>query len=261
MLPYLCDRPLVLDRYPNGITGKSFFQKHAPGLPLAGRLRTVPIRGDGTREIDFFLCDEPDGLLALVNLGAIPFHIWASRLPDLDRPDWCILDLDPKGAPFAHVVRIALAIRELCEEIELPSFIKTSGGSGLHILLPMGRQLDHDRVRQLAELLARVIVERLPEIATTARSIPARKGRVYVDALQNGRGKLLAAPYSARPVPGATVSTPLAWSEVGPRLDVRKFTLRSVPRRLRQRKDDPLREVLAIRPDLARSLARLSERI
>ncbi|HKH47204.1 MAG TPA: non-homologous end-joining DNA ligase, partial [Thermoanaerobaculia bacterium] len=261
MLPYLCDRPLVLDRYPNGITGKSFFQKHAPDMATAGRLRTVPIRGDGTREIDYFLCDEPEGLLALVNLGAIPFHVWASRLPDLDRPDWCILDLDPKGAPFAHVVRIALTIRELCEEIEMPSFIKTSGGSGLHVLLPMGRQLDHERVRQLAELLARVIVERLPDVATTARSIPARKGKVYVDALQNGRGKLLAAPYSVRPRPGAPVSTPLAWSEVGPRLDVRKFTIRSVPRRLRQRKDDPLRGVLEIRPDLARSLALLSERV
>lgn len=261
MLPFLRDRPLVLDRYPNGITGKSFFQKHAPEM-AAGRLRTVPILGDeGTREIDFFLCDEPDGLLFLANLGAIPFHIWSSRLPDLDRPDWCILDLDPKGAPFAHVVRIALGLRELCEEIEMPSRIKTSGGSGLHILLPMGQQLDHERVRQLGELLARVIVERLPDIATTARSIPARKGRVYVDALQNGRGKLLAAPYSVRPHPGAPVSTPLSWSEVGPRLDVKSFNLRSVPRRLRRLKDDPLRDVLDIRPDLARSLALLSERV
>jgi bifunctional non-homologous end joining protein LigD len=261
MLPYLCDRPLVLDRYPNGITGKSFFQKHAPDM-AAGRLRSVAIRGDGnTREIDFFLCDEPEGLLFLANLGAIPFHLWSSRLPDLDKPDWCILDLDPKGAPFEHVVRIALTIRELCEEIEMPSFIKTSGGSGLHILLPMGRQLDHERVRQLGELLARVIVERLPDIATTARSIPARKGRVYIDALQNGRGKLLAAPYSVRPLPGAPVSTPLSWSEVGPRLDVKKFSIRSVPQRLKQRKEDPLRGVLEVQPDLARSLALLSERV
>ena len=261
MLPYLCDRPLVLDRYPNGITGKSFFQKHAPET-AAGRLRTVPIRGDdGTREIDYFLCDQPDGLLFLVNLGAIPFHVWSSRMPDLGKPDWCILDLDPKGAPFEHVVRIALAIRALCEEIELPSLIKTSGGSGLHILLPMGRQLDHERVRQLAELLAGWIAARLPDIATTARSIPARKGRVYVDALQNGRGKLLAAPYSVRPLPGATVSTPLRWSEVGPRLDVRKLTIESVPRRLRQLKEDPLRAVLEITPDLGRALALLAERV
>ncbi len=261
MLPFLRDRPLVLDRYPNGITGKSFFQKNAPEM-AAGRMRTVPILGDGnTRAIDFFLCDRPEDLMFLANLGAIPFHIWASRLPELDKPDWCILDLDPKGAPFAHVVRIALTIRELCEEIELPSFIKTSGGSGLHILLPMGKQLDHERVRQLAELLARVIVERLPDIATTLRSIPARKGRVYVDALQNGRGKLLAAPYSVRPRPGAPVSTPLSWSEVGPRLDVAKLNLRTVPRRLDRLKEDPLRDVLEARPDLGRSLALLSERL
>jgi bifunctional non-homologous end joining protein LigD len=261
MLRFLCDRPLVLDRYPNGITGKSFFQKHAPDA-ISSRLRTLPIRTDeGKHEIDYFLCDDAEALLALVNLGAIPFHIWSSHLPDLDKPDWCILDLDPKGAPFAHVVRIAQTIRELCEEIAMPSFVKTSGGSGLHILLPMGRQLDHDRNRQLGELLARVIVERLPDLATTARSIPARKGRVYVDALQNGRGKLLAAPYSVRPLPGATVSTPLRWSEVGPRLDVKKFTIRSVPRRLKQLKEDPLLPVLELSPDLGRSLALLSERV
>jgi bifunctional non-homologous end joining protein LigD len=259
MLPYLRDRPLVLDRYPNGITGKSFFQKNAPGM-AAGRMRTLPIRSEG-RSIDYFLCDRPEDLMFLANLGAIPFHIWASRLPELDKPDWCILDLDPKGAPFAHVVRIALELRELCEEIELPSFIKTSGGSGLHILLPMGRQLDHERVRQLAELLAQVIVQRLPEIATTARAIQARKGRVYVDALQNGRGKLLAAPYSVRPRPGAPVSTPLSWSEVGPRLDVSTLNLRTVPRRLGRLKEDPLREVLEACPDLGRSLALLSARV
>ncbi len=261
MLPYLHDRPLVLDRYPDGITGKSFYQKNAPET-AARRLRTVPIPGDGgSREIDYFLCDEVDDLLFLVNLGAIPFHIWASRVGDLDRPDWCILDLDPKGAPFAHVVRIALALRELCEEIELPSFIKTSGGSGLHVLLPMGGQLDQERVRQLAELLARVIVGRLPDVATVARAIPARKGRVYVDALQNGRGKLLAAPYSVRPHPGAPVSTPLSWSEVVPDLDVKAFNLRTLSGRLEALQEDPLRQVLTRRPDLVRALGLLAERL
>ncbi|HEY4596728.1 MAG TPA: DNA ligase D, partial [Thermoanaerobaculia bacterium] len=133
MLPFLRDRPLVLDRYPNGITGKSFFQKNAPEK-APPQLRTLKLRSE-EREIDYILCDDVDGLLYLVNLGAIPFHVWSSRVESIDRPDWCILDLDPKTAPFSHVVRIALAIRELCEEIGLPSFIKTSGGSGLHILL------------------------------------------------------------------------------------------------------------------------------
>ncbi len=255
LLPYLKDRPLVLDRYPNGITGKSFFQKNAPELAPSW-LRTIAIGS-----IDYFLCDTAEALLYLANLGTIPLHIWSSRLTSLDRPDWCILDLDPKGAPFEHVVRIALEIRSLCEEIELESFVKTSGGSGIHVLLPLGGQLEHDATRQLGELLARVIVDRLPEIATTARAIPARRGRVYIDALQNGRGKLLAAPYSVRPRPGATVSTPLSWSEVGPRLDIGSFTIRTVPQRLKKRKDDPLLPVLERVPDLARSLSLLADRV
>jgi bifunctional non-homologous end joining protein LigD len=236
LLPLLRQRPLMLDRYPNGITGKSFFQRSEP-------------------------VDDVEGLLALVNLGAIPFHIGASRLEAPDHPDWCILDLDPKTAPFAHVVKIALAIRELCDEIGMPSFVKTSGGSGLHVLLPMGGQLAHEPARQLAELLAGVIVARLPAIATTARSIAARGGRVYVDALQNGRGKLLAAPYCVRPHPGAPVSTPLDWREVNARLDVRAFDLKTVPQRLRKRKADPLLPVLTTQPDLEGALARLSENV
>lgn len=244
MLAYLRDRPLVLDRYPNGITGKSFFQKSAGG------------------GAEYFLCNDEESLLHLANLGAIPFHIGSSRaaaIGGIERPDWCILDLDPKGAPFRDVVRIALAISDLCDEIELPSFVKTSGGSGIHILIPMGGQCDHDQVRQLAELLARVIVDRLPAIATTARSIPARKGRVYVDALQNGRGKLLAAPYSVRPHPGAPVSTPLRWSEVSSRLDVRAMNMRTVPRRLATLGEDPLLPIFGLRPDLMTVLGKLSE--
>jgi bifunctional non-homologous end joining protein LigD len=261
MLPFLRDRPLVLDRYPDGIAGKSFYQKNAP-VAAAGRVRTVTIHAGGSeRDIDYFLCDDTDALLYLVNLGAIPFHVWASRVESLDRPDWCILDLDPKTAPFLHVVEIARAIRELCGEIAIDSFVKTSGGSGLHVLLPTGRLFTHEQTRQLAELLARVIVARLPALATTARAIPARRGRVYVDALQNGRGKLLAAPYAVRPRPGATVSTPLDWSEVEARLDLRDFNLKTVPQRLRRRRKDPLLPVLERQPDLARTLELLAERL
>jgi bifunctional non-homologous end joining protein LigD len=261
MLPFLRDRPLVLDRYPDGIGGKSFYQKNAP-VAAAGRVRTVTIHAGGSeRDIDYFLCDDTDALLYLVNLGAIPFHVWASRVQSLDRPDWCILDLDPKTAPFLHVVEIARAIHELCGEIAVDSFVKTSGGSGLHVLLPMGGLFTHEQTRQLAELLARVIVARLPALATTARAIPARRGRVYVDALQNGRGKLLAAPYAVRPRPGATVSTPLDWSEVEPQLDLRDFNLKTVPQRLRRLKKDPLLPVLTTKPDLARTLELLAERL
>ena len=261
LLPYLRDRPLVLDRYPDGIAGKSFFQKNAPD-PLPAGLRTAPIWADGSsREIDFLLCDDAGGLMALANLGTIPLHVWSSRLGSLDRPDWAILDLDPKSAPFAHVVEVALALRTLCGEAGLPCFPKTSGGSGLHVLLPLAGQLPHDAARQLAELLARLVADRLPAIATVERGLAARRGRVYVDYLQNGHGKLLAGPLSARPKPGATVSTPLDWSEVDQGLDPRRFTIRTVPRRLHERGDDPLRPVLTAQPDIGRALERLAARL
>jgi bifunctional non-homologous end joining protein LigD len=259
LLVYLRDRPLVLDRYPDGIAGKSFFQKHAPAARGGPVMRTAAIPGDGgSRIIEYFLCDDVESLLALVNLGAIPLHVWASRAAGLDRPDWCVLDLDPKGAPFASVVRIAHALRELCAGIGLPAFIKTSGGSGLHVLVPLGGTCNHEQSRQLAELLARLVVERLPRLATTARAIAARGGRVYVDALQNGRGKLLAAPFSVRPLPGAPVSTPLRWEEVGPRLTVGAYNLATVPERLRRQQEDPLQAVLSTVPDLAAALERLA---
>jgi bifunctional non-homologous end joining protein LigD len=261
LLPYLADRPLVIDRYPDGIGGKSFYQKNAPG-PAIDRVRTAPIWARGSsREIEYLLVDDLESLLAVVNLGAIPLHIWSSRVETLDRPDWTILDLDPKGAPFSNVVEIALAIRALTEEIEIPSFIKTSGGSGLHVLLPLCQQLTHDQSRQLAELLARVIVAELPQIATIERTIASRGGRVYIDFLQNGHAKLIAAPYSVRPLPGATVSTPLRWEEVNGKLDPKEFTLESLPKRVVKMADDPLLDVLTCQPDLGRAIERLAGRL
>jgi bifunctional non-homologous end joining protein LigD len=261
ILPYLRERPLVMTRYPDGITGKSFFQKDAPGFAPSW-LRTERIWSEHAgREIDYFVCDDEASLLYVANLGTIPLHIWASRVPSLAQPDWCILDLDPKGAPFAHVVELALAIRRLCDELDLPAGIKTSGASGLHILIPLAGQCTFEQCRGLAELLARVVEAEHPEIATTARSLPSRHGRVYIDYLQNGHGRLLVAPLSVRPLPGAPVSTPLHWREVGRGLRPEKFTIRTVPTRLRRLGDDPLRAALDLRPNLQAALARLSERL
>jgi bifunctional non-homologous end joining protein LigD len=256
MLPYLAERPVVIDRYPDGIAGKSFFQKNAPDA-VAGRVRTVPIE-TSERTIEAFLVDDVEALLCLVNLGAIPFHVWSSRVGSLDQPDWCILDFDPKGAPFAHVARLARTAHDLCRQAGLPAYVKTSGGSGLHVLLSLGGQLGHEQSRQLAELLAHLIVRRHPDIATTARAIPARGGRVYVDAFQNGRGKLIAAPYAVRPHPGAPVSTPLAWKEVKEDLVVEDLNLKTLPERLERLRKDPLRPVLSEKPDLAAALAKLA---
>jgi len=261
LLEYLRDRPVVLTRYPDGISGKSFFQKDAPGF-IPGWVRTERMWSEhAQREIDYFICDHVETLLYLANLGTIPLHIWSSRVRTLQNPDWCILDLDPKEAPFAHVVEVARTVHDLCEEMGLPSFPKTSGSTGLHVLLPLGGQCTYEQSRSLGELLAHVVCQRLPEIATTVRPVGLRGGRVYVDYLQNGHGRLLAAPFSVRPVPGALVSTPLQWSEVDDRLDPAQLTLRTVPDRLARTQADPLRPVLDLRPDLQQALSRLSERI
>ncbi len=158
-------------------------------------------------------------------------------------------------------MKIARAIRELCEEIELPSFIKTSGATGLHVLIPLGGQCTHSESRTLGEILARAIEQRHGDIATTARMVGSREGKVYVDYLQNGHGKTIAGPFSARPVPGATCSAPLKWSEVGPQLDVRAFTLETLPARMKKMKNDPLAPVLTLKPDLPSALAKLTEKL
>ncbi len=259
MLPYLQDRLVVLTRYPDGIHGKSFFQQNAPDwVPRWVRTETVWSE-HAEKERTFFVADNEDSLAYLANLGNIPLHIWHSRIASLAKPDWCAIDLDPKGAPFTDVVRCAKEVRALCKEIELECFPKTSGSTGLHVLIPMARQCTYEQSRTLALLLCKVIESRLPEIATTARTIKAREGKVYLDWGQNGHGRLLVAPFSVRPMPGGTVSAPLRWREVNAKLDMHKFTMRTLPRRMKRLADDPLLPVLSIKPDLLHSLGKLSE--
>jgi bifunctional non-homologous end joining protein LigD len=258
--PYLTDRPVVLTRYPDGITGKSFYQMDAPQF-VPQWIHTERIWSEqAQREIDHFVCDDEASLLYLINLGTIPLHVWASRTTNIGHPDWCVLDLDPKDAPFTDVVRVAQATHSLCEEIGLPNLVKTSGSSGLHVMIPLGCQCRHEEARSLGELLARVVTAELPEISTLTRQVSRRSGKVYIDHLQNGAGRLIVAPFSVRPLPGAPVSTPLRWSEVNPKLDIRSFTIANVPARMRKLKRDPLREVLDLKPDLADALERLSRR-
>src|SRR5439155_1107947 len=140
-----------------------------------------------------------ESLLYIANMASIPLHIWGSRISSLEQPDWCILDLDPKEAPFQHVVTIARATKSLCDDIGLPCFIKTSGSTGLHVLLPLGRQCTYEQARTLGGLLARVIAAELPDIATITRQVERRGARVYLDYVQNGHGRLLVAPSRGSP--------------------------------------------------------------
>jgi len=259
MLRYLADRPLVLTRFPDGIHGKSFFQRDAPEFVPDWVRREVLWSDSAEREVHYFIADSAAALEYLANLGAVVIHAWHSRIGRLDRPDWCVLDLDPKAAPFTDVVTVAREIHALCEELELPAYAKTSGASGLHVLIPLGGQLSHDHSRTLAELLARVVVDRQPGIATIARSVRARRGRVYLDYLQNGHGKLLVAPFSVRAEVAGSVSMPLKWTEVNGRLANERFHLRNAIRRMRRLGTDPLVNVLTDEPDLPRALARLQQ--
>ena len=257
ILPYLADRPLVLTRYPDGIHGKSFFQRNVPSYVPSWVRTEKHWSEDEGRDVELFVCDSIESLLYIANLGTIPIHMWGSRTADIQHPDWCVLDLDPKGAPFAHVVKIAKAIRSLCESIELPSYVKTSGSTGLHVMIPLGGSCTFEQARLLGQLLARIVADQLPDIATIDRSMKKRQGRVYIDFGQNGHGRVLAGPFSPRPLPGAPVSTPLRWREVTPKLDIRKYTIKTVPRRFRRLAEDPLRPVLEVRPDLRAALAKL----
>ena len=259
LLPYLEDRPLVLDRYPDGIDGKSFFQKHAPHF-TPDWIRTVTIHsGSGERDIDYFVIDDPEGLVYMANAAAIPLHIWSSRTSTIDNPDWAILDLDPKEASFGSVVQVARGINELCKQIGLSAYAKTSGKTGMHVLVPLGRQVTYEHGRMLADLLALIVSRRYPELATVNRSLHTRGGRVYIDAVQNGAGRLLVSPLCVRPFRGATVSTPLRWREVNDKLDMHRFTIKTVPARLRRMKQEPMRAILGEQPDLLGALQLLSE--
>jgi len=261
LLPYLKDRPLVLTRFPDGIDGKSFYQKDAPDF-TPDWIRTMPIWSKDTeRDVRYFVCDNLETLLYVANMGSIPLHIWASRADALELPDWCILDLDPKSAPFEHVVEVARALHRLCEELELPHFVKTSGSTGLHVLVPLARQCTFDQSRTLGELLSRVVVAELPEISTVIRPIKGREGKVYLDYLQNRHGQLIVAPFSVRPLPGAPVSMPLEWREVNKKLDIAQHTIVTALKRMEKLKQDPVRPVLEVRTDLSAVLERLMEKV
>jgi bifunctional non-homologous end joining protein LigD len=259
LLPYLKDRPTVLTRYPDGIDGEMFYQKDMPAW-VPPWLRTTTLWSEHSqREIHYVMIDDADGLAFVANLGSIPIHAWASRSVSLEKPDWTIVDLDPKNAPREHVVPLALAIHELCDAVGLPNYVKTSGQSGLHVLIPLGGQCTFDQARTFAYLIGLLVEKRHTDKATTARNPAARHGRVYLDWGQNAHGQLLVAPYSVRPVAGAPVSMPLEWHEVVPELDARQFNLRNALERVSAWKADPCLPVLTEKPDLTKALTALEQ--
>ena len=255
LLPYLKDRPMNLERYPDGYMGKSFYQKDAPDF-FPDWIRTVKIQTDSKeRAVRYVVCDSRETLVYLANLACIPLHPWSSRVDSIDRPDFLIIDLDRSpGVPFSEVCRVALKVRDVLRQLGLESWSKTSGSRGLHVLAPLEPEQDYAAVRSFAEIVARLTVQGLEEIATLERNLLKRKGKIYLDFLQNGLGKTIVSPYCLRPRPGAPVSTPLEWNEIAraPRPDA--FNLSNLFPRL-ERKGDLFRPVLTKKQSLRKALA------
>jgi bifunctional non-homologous end joining protein LigD len=258
MSVYLINRPLVMTRFPDGIDGKSFYQKDAPEFSPSW-IRTQPIWSEDTqRDINYFVCDDLESLQFVANLGSIPMHIWNSRVSSLETPDWCVIDLDPKEAPFSDVIRSAQVFRRISEQIGWKSYVKTTGKTGLHILFPLGRQCTYEQCRTFGELLSRVALRETEDIATITRHVTRRGDKVYFDYLQNRYGQLIVAPFSARPLAGASVSMPLHWDEVDSALSPRNYTIKNAIERMEKLGGDPVASVLEDKPDLGSILERLA---
>jgi bifunctional non-homologous end joining protein LigD len=206
--------------------------------------------------VDAFVVDGERALLHVANLAAIPIHVLASRALSLDACDFLTVDFDVKGASLREGVTLARALGELCAAIGLDAFPKTSGQSGLHVFVPLGPGVSYTTARALADLLGRMLCDRHPGIATMERLIAKRGPRVYVDTGQTGPTRTIVAPWSVRARPGATVSMPLAWSEVVEGLDPAAFTVRTAPERFRAA-GDPMAGLFASRPDVAAAVERL----
>lgn len=233
MLPHLVDRPLSLTRHPEGIHGHTFYQQNAPkGVPEEVRVEELAVKG-GDEALRIVGCDLPT-LLYLVQMGTIVVHTWFSRIDSLDEPDLSLIDLDPgKGVEFGTVVALARTVRSVTDELGLHSALKTSGSRGIHIGIPLPKGSDYETSAALADRIAAEVVQKMPEVATLERRIAKRPaGSILVDVNQNARGKTMVAPYALRAREGATVSAPLKWTEAGSRLDMSRFTARTMARRL-----------------------------
>ncbi|HYR45024.1 MAG TPA: non-homologous end-joining DNA ligase, partial [Terriglobia bacterium] len=261
IIPHLLDRPLVFERFPDGIYGQSFYQKDAPDYTPAW-IRTQEIYSeDVDRHIRYFIGADREQLLYIANTGNIQQNPWMSRVQHLDYPDYLVFDLDPVEAPFSTVQKIALMIKETLDELGLRSYPKTSGASGIHVHLPvLEKTFTYEDVRIFAEAIASIVVTRAPEFATIERVVRKRKAHhVYVDFLQNIRGKTVASVYSPRPRPHAPVSTPLKWEELKRPVDPNRFTIKTIFKRL-QKVGELFEKSLTDRQDISGFLDTLKTR-
>lgn len=253
ILPYLKDRPIVMHRFPEGISGDSFYQKQLTQHPEW--IKTVPIQHED-KLINYLLINDQRSLLYAVNLGCIEIHCFTARQQHLNNPDYCVIDLDPEDISFDYVIEAAQAVHELLESISVEHFCKTSGATGLHIFIPLHAKYTFDQSRQFAEIIATTIHQQIPKFTSIERSPAKRQKKIYLDYLQNRIAQTMVAPYAVRPRPHAPVSTPLLWKEVKKGLDPKQFTIETIHERL-SRVGDLFKPTLKTGVDLKRALSNL----
>ncbi|SMD14473.1 non-homologous end-joining DNA ligase [Pedobacter nyackensis] len=238
ILPHLKDKPLSLNRHPNGIAEPSFFQKDLDREKIPSWIKTAPLYSDSTEKtIDYLVCNDEATLLWMVNLGCIEINPWLSSYKKPEVPLFAVLDLDPHDVDFNEVIAVAKTAKMLLDQMNITAFIKTSGSKGLHIFIPVSPIYDYDITKEFIHYVGQMVFERHPNTTSLERSPAKRKERIYLDFLQNRVGQTIAAPYSVRPKPGATVSAPLAWDELKAGLTTKGFTLFNMGQRLHERGD------------------------
>ena len=260
IMPYMKDRPQSLNRHPNGIAGPSFYQKNVEGK-VANWIETHPYTSDSdgvTKQ--FLVCADEDTLMYLANLGCIEMNPWHSRIQSPDQPDWCVIDLDPDDNPYDQVTEAALAVKKLLDSVNVACYCKTSGATGMHIYIPLGAKYSYDQSRMLAELIITIVHHDISSFTSIERSPSKRKKKIYLDFLQNRSIQTIAAPYSLRPRPEATVSTPLHWEEVKKGLSPKDFTINNIFERVKD-KGDIFKPVLGKGINLEQTLKKLNQHI
>lgn len=233
ILPYLKDRPCSMNRMPNGISGDHFFQKNNEHLP--DWVPSADIFSESNNaNLHWIVGGKLDTLLYMVQLGCIEINPWNSRIGHLDNPDWIVIDLDPEGVTFKDVIQVARTVHAVCEEWKIPAYPKTSGKTGIHIFIPLNAKYTYEQGKNLAHLIALEVNSREPKLTSVERMPKKRPNKIYLDFLQNREGQTLAAPYSVRPTPDATVAMPLHWDEVVPSLKPTDFTIKNTLTRLQR---------------------------
>ena len=235
ILPYLRNRPQSLNRFPNGITGKSFYQKDITGK-VPDWIEKHPYVSEGEKK-NFMLCNNEATLLYMASLGCIEFNPWSSTVNKPDNPDWCVIDLDPDKNSFDQVIQTANVTKQLLDSAGIASYCKTSGSTGLHIYIPLGKKYTYEQSKEFARVIARLVHAQLPKFTSIERLMANRGGKMYIDFLQNRPQATLASAYSLRPKPGAPVSMPLHWEEIKKGLKMTDFNIHNAIARVKEQGD------------------------